>query len=132
MPVLLPDAEAGPGGESCSRKVAGAKLVLLDPALASRPGRQKLQVPYGVVLHGAEVTVPGRLPGRPPAAALGALGGLARDRGRWLSRALRRPAQPGRVRRQSLSCPPAWTTSDSTRSAPRSKYGGPATTGASH
>jgi phosphatidylinositol alpha-1,6-mannosyltransferase len=41
----------------------GAELVLLDPALpvgALGPG---LRHPYGLVLHGAEVTVPGRLPG---------------------------------------------------------------------
>jgi phosphatidylinositol alpha-1,6-mannosyltransferase len=41
----------------------GIDLVLLDPALplgALGPG---LGVAYGVILHGAEITVPGRLPG---------------------------------------------------------------------
>jgi phosphatidyl-myo-inositol dimannoside synthase len=40
-----------------------APLVLLDPALPVGLVGPSLPVPYGVVLHGAEVTVPGRLPG---------------------------------------------------------------------
>jgi phosphatidylinositol alpha-1,6-mannosyltransferase len=38
-------------------------LVLLDPALPLGLLGPHVGVPYGVVLHGAEVTVPGRLPG---------------------------------------------------------------------
>jgi phosphatidylinositol alpha-1,6-mannosyltransferase len=38
-------------------------LVLLDPALPLGLLGRHLDVPYGVVLHGAEVAVPGRLPG---------------------------------------------------------------------
>jgi phosphatidyl-myo-inositol dimannoside synthase len=38
-------------------------LVLLDPALPLGLLGPHLNVPYGVVLHGAEVAVPGRLPG---------------------------------------------------------------------
>ena len=38
-------------------------LVLLDPALPLGLLGPLVGVPYGVVLHGAEVTVPGRLPG---------------------------------------------------------------------
>jgi phosphatidylinositol alpha-1,6-mannosyltransferase len=38
-------------------------LVLLDPALPLGLLGPQLDVPYGVVLHGAEVTVPGRVPG---------------------------------------------------------------------
>ena len=38
-------------------------LVLLDPALPLGLLGPHLDVPYGVVLHGAEVTVPARLPG---------------------------------------------------------------------
>ncbi len=38
-------------------------LVLLDPALPLGLLGPYLDAPYGVVLHGAEVTVPGRLPG---------------------------------------------------------------------
>ncbi|MGH9119596.1 MAG: glycosyltransferase family 4 protein [Acidimicrobiales bacterium] len=42
---------------------AGAELVLLDPALPLGVLGRRLERPYGVVVHGAEVTVPGRLPG---------------------------------------------------------------------
>ncbi len=38
-------------------------MVLLDPALPLGLLGPRLDVPYGVILHGAEVTVPGRLPG---------------------------------------------------------------------
>jgi phosphatidyl-myo-inositol dimannoside synthase len=41
----------------------GAGLVVLDPALPVGMVGTRLRLPYGVVLHGAEVTVPGRLPG---------------------------------------------------------------------
>ncbi|MBA3281421.1 MAG: glycosyltransferase family 4 protein [Acidimicrobiia bacterium] len=41
----------------------GAELVLLDPALPLGHLGPKLGRPYGVILHGAEVTVPGRVPG---------------------------------------------------------------------
>jgi phosphatidylinositol alpha-1,6-mannosyltransferase len=41
----------------------GAALVVLDPALPLGMLGPRLARPYGVVLHGAEVTVPGRLPG---------------------------------------------------------------------
>jgi len=40
----------------------GAELVLLDPAWPLGLIGPKLSVPYGVVLHGAEVTIPGRIP----------------------------------------------------------------------
>jgi len=40
-----------------------ADLVLLDPALPLGHLGPSLGRPYGVVLHGAEVTVPGRVPG---------------------------------------------------------------------
>ncbi|MGH9230999.1 MAG: glycosyltransferase family 4 protein [Acidimicrobiales bacterium] len=40
----------------------GAGLVMLDPALPVGLVGPRLRGPYGVVLHGAEVTVPGRLP----------------------------------------------------------------------
>jgi len=39
-----------------------ADIVLLDPALPLGQLGPRLERPYGVVLHGAEVTVPGRLP----------------------------------------------------------------------
>ncbi len=40
----------------------GAELVVLDPALPLGLVGQWLDLPYAVVLHGAEVTVPARLP----------------------------------------------------------------------
>jgi phosphatidylinositol alpha-1,6-mannosyltransferase len=41
---------------------AGARLVVLDPALPLGLVGPRLAMPYAVVLHGAEITVPGRLP----------------------------------------------------------------------
>jgi phosphatidylinositol alpha-1,6-mannosyltransferase len=41
----------------------GADLVVLDPAVPLGLVGPSLELPYDVVLHGAEVTVPGRLPG---------------------------------------------------------------------
>jgi phosphatidylinositol alpha-1,6-mannosyltransferase len=43
-------------------KEFGAELVVLDPAVPLGLIGQSLDLPYDVVLHGAEVTVPGRLP----------------------------------------------------------------------
>ena len=40
----------------------GAELVVFDPAVPVGVLGSRLGVPYGVVLHGAEVTVPARLP----------------------------------------------------------------------
>jgi len=40
-----------------------AKSVLFDPAIPVGAVGPRLSIPYGVVLHGAEVTVPARLPG---------------------------------------------------------------------
>ena len=40
----------------------GADIVVLDPAIPLGIVGPSLRVPYDVVLHGAEVTVPGRLP----------------------------------------------------------------------
>lgn len=41
----------------------GAGLVVLDPALPAGWIGPRLGLPYGVVVHGAELTVPARLPG---------------------------------------------------------------------
>lgn len=41
----------------------GSELVILDPALPLGAIGPHLEVPYAVVLHGAEVTIPARLPG---------------------------------------------------------------------
>ncbi len=40
----------------------GSELVLLDPAIPLGAVGPRLGLPYGVILHGAEVTIPGRLP----------------------------------------------------------------------
>ena len=40
-----------------------AEVVILDPAVPVGLIGPHLDVPYGVVLHGAEVTIPGRIPG---------------------------------------------------------------------
>lgn len=61
-PVLLPH----PGLIRRVRALADevdADLVLIDPALPLGLIGPALVRPYGLVLHGAEVTVPGRLPG---------------------------------------------------------------------
>jgi len=61
-PILyLPTAAA----LRCIRRVAdevGASLVVLDPALPLGLLGPKLSMPYAVVLHGAEVAIPARLP----------------------------------------------------------------------
>jgi len=62
VPVLLPTPRLARAVRMLARS-AGAHLVLLDPALPLGLVGRALQMPFGVVLHGAEVTVPGRLPG---------------------------------------------------------------------
>ncbi|MDQ1395749.1 MAG: phosphatidyl-myo-inositol dimannoside synthase [Acidimicrobiaceae bacterium] len=60
--VLLP----GPSLAARIRRAAAeaaADLVVLDPALPLGMVGPSLRLPYAVVLHGAEVAVPGRLPG---------------------------------------------------------------------
>ncbi|WP_419931980.1 glycosyltransferase family 4 protein [Candidatus Poriferisodalis sp.] len=61
-PVLLPHPGLAKRIRAVARQV-GAEIVLLDPALPLGALGPRLGVPYGVVLHGAEVTVPARLPG---------------------------------------------------------------------
>lgn len=61
-PVLLPTPGLARRIDRLAGEV-GAELVLLDPALPLGLVGPRLARPYGVVLHGAEVTVPGRLPG---------------------------------------------------------------------
>ncbi|MGF1600140.1 MAG: glycosyltransferase family 4 protein [Acidimicrobiales bacterium] len=61
-PVLAPYPWLVPRIDAFARDL-GAELVLLDPALPLGAIGPRLALPYGVVLHGAEVTIPGRLPG---------------------------------------------------------------------
>jgi len=62
-PVLLPTPALVARVDALAREV-GAGVVFLDPALPlGAIGPRLRSAPYVVVLHGAEVTVPGRLPG---------------------------------------------------------------------
>lgn len=61
-PVLVPQPGLAARIDALADEV-GAELVLLDPAVPLGIVGPRLRHPYGVVLHGAEVTIPGRLPG---------------------------------------------------------------------
>jgi phosphatidylinositol alpha-1,6-mannosyltransferase len=61
-PVLLPHPWMVSHINEMAARV-GADLVVLDPAIPLGLVGPSLKLPYDVVLHGAEVTVPGRLPG---------------------------------------------------------------------
>ena len=61
QPVLLPHPLMVRQVEEMARRV-DAELIVLDPAFPLGLIGPSLSRPYGVVLHGAEVTVPGRLP----------------------------------------------------------------------
>ena len=90
--LFFPTPQAHRDIDDCVR-AHGIDLVLLDPALPLGLLGPRLGVPYGVILHGAEVTVPGRLPGA--RAALGAC--PARRVDRRLGRSL--PGRRGAPRR---------------------------------
>jgi phosphatidylinositol alpha-1,6-mannosyltransferase len=60
-PVLLPHPWMVRRIDEMAARI-GADLVVLDPAVPLGLVGPALQLPYDVVLHGAEVTVPGRLP----------------------------------------------------------------------
>jgi phosphatidyl-myo-inositol dimannoside synthase len=61
-PVLLPTPRLARRIGELAAEV-GAGLVFLDPALPLGVLGPRLKVPYVAVLHGAEVTVPGHIPG---------------------------------------------------------------------
>lgn len=62
-PVLFPTRSLTRRVDALAREV-GADVVFLDPALPlGGIGPRLTTAPYVVVLHGAEITVPGRLPG---------------------------------------------------------------------
>ena len=61
-PVLLPHPWMVKRINEMARRV-GADLIVLDPAVPLGIIGPYLELPYDVVLHGAEVTVPGRIPG---------------------------------------------------------------------
>ena len=60
-PVLLPHPWMARRIEDMARRV-GADFVVLDPAVPLGIIGKSLSLPYMVVLHGAEITVPGRIP----------------------------------------------------------------------
>lgn len=60
-PVLLPNPVLIRRINHLAREV-GAEFVVLDPAVPLGVIGPSLELPYAVVLHGAEVTIPGRLP----------------------------------------------------------------------
>ena len=59
-PVLLPQPYLARRRRAARR--SGARAVVIDPAVPLGLVGPSLGLPYAVVLHGAEVTVPGRLP----------------------------------------------------------------------
>ncbi len=61
QPVLLPEPQLARRVRALAVEW-GADAVVIDPALPLALVGPHLGLPYGVVLHGAEVTVPGRLP----------------------------------------------------------------------
>jgi phosphatidyl-myo-inositol dimannoside synthase len=61
-PVLLPHPWMVRRVDALARDV-GADFVVLDPAVPLGLIGPSLKLPYDVIVHGAEVTVPGRLPG---------------------------------------------------------------------
>jgi phosphatidylinositol alpha-1,6-mannosyltransferase len=87
--LFFPSPQVHRDIDDCVR-THGIDLVLLDPALPLGLLGPRLGVPYGVILHGAEVTVPGRLPG-----ARTALARVLRDASIVVS-AGRYPAAEGR------------------------------------
>ncbi len=75
-PVLLPHPWMVRQVDDLARDM-GADLVVIDPAVPLGLIGPSLELPYDLVVHGAEVTVPGRLPGAKQ--ALGYTLGRARN-----------------------------------------------------
>src|SRR5262249_10266590 len=61
QPVLLPTRDLARLIDDVASET-NAELVVLDPALPLGLVGTRLERPYALVLHGAEITVPGRLP----------------------------------------------------------------------
>ena len=63
--VMFPTGSLATRIDALAREV-GAEVILLDPALPlGRLGHRLTAAPHVVIAHGAEITVPGRLPGSP-------------------------------------------------------------------
>ena len=114
-PVLLPVPPHVRRMRSLAAET-GASLVVIDPALPLGLAGPWLGRPYAVVLHGAEVTVPGRLPVARQTLATGCVAPA------WSSApaAIRRPRPDGPPRRWTCPwwrCRPVstWTGSSAVR-----------------
>ncbi len=62
QPVLVPEPWLARQIRETVR-ASGSDFVMFDPAVPVGALGPRLGLPYGVILHGAEVTVPGRIPG---------------------------------------------------------------------
>ena len=110
-PVLLPTPGPGPPRSTRLADEVGAELVVLDPALPLGLVGPALRPPYGVVLHGAEVTVPGRLPGSRAACCAACCAGPGSSSP---PAATRRPRASGPP---AAACPTSWSRRASTPTA---------------
>jgi len=108
-----------------------ASLVVLDPALPVGAVGRRLDLPYAVVVHGAEVTVPGRLPG-----SRSLLGRVLRDAshviaaGQWVARQAEQVAGravPTTVVSPGVDVERFRPLSDDERADARASFGLPAT-----
>ena len=125
-PVLLPRPGMARRIDRLAEEV-GADLVILDPALPLGWVGPFLDHPYGIVLHGAEVTVPGRVP-----VARAALGRVLKGAEIIISAGGYAAAEAERAARCSLpvtNVPPGVDTArlvpldDDERESVRSRYG---------
>ena len=127
--VLLPTPALARRIDALAREV-GAEVVFLDPALPlGALGPRLRAAPYVVVLHGAEVTVPGRLPGSRAALARvlrGAAGVLAAGTypAEEAARAAGRPL-PGLVIPPGVDVDRFRPDGDAARAATRKRFGLP-------
>jgi len=119
-PVLLPTPGLGRTIRQLSQATGGG-IVLLDPALPLGLLGSRLQLRYGVLLHGAEVTVPADYRSRASSCGPCCVGHRSRSR-RAVIQQRRRRAPLGRESRELSSCLPGSTTSGSIQSTPTSGW----------
>jgi len=130
-PVLLPHPLLARRARQLARQV-GAKLLVFDPALPLGLLGPSLGLPYAVVLHGAEVTVPGRLPvSRQLMARVLSQASLVVAAGSYPEAEARRALGPSRPFPPSVQVPPGVDTerfrplSAIERAAARARFGLP-------
>jgi len=108
VPMLLPTPRLARRIRHVADRT-GSSLVVLDPLFPVGLLGPSLGLPYAVILHGAEVSVPGRLPGTRWAMAKVLRGAeLVVTGGRWTEAEARRLARTGALpyRRQEQPVPP--------------------------